>query len=161
MATPEQIRSLVVNLAGTGQEVDKVVVYLARRGAPPKRPSVEVAQRFARDEDYQSLRIAMMEAVNQIVGHNFDMGLMEEDMELARSLGTLQQLSIDLHYQRTKDIAEDMFGVAKEEILAMDALRRLPDAEAKRERLSMILDVHFGLAQYQIDNPQPDLASIR
>lgn len=152
--TSEIPASLLLNLAKLDQPVDRIVVYFQKRGAPRREPRIGIAQELATDPDYQELRTTMTHAVSEIMNHNYDTGLTDDDMDLAHALDLMKQSIIFLHSRTTRENVEEMFDVAKEDIFGLGNVQDLD--VIYREQLSLILDLHWALACDQIDNPQPE-----
>lgn len=151
-ASNETLNVILEKLVNKGQPVEKIVIYLRQPSDGKQKTSPN------NEGDFHDLYTTMVNATDAIARANFDDGLDEKDMDLSKALGAMQDYIIGLSGRRDRESIERMFDTAKEDISDLDFLQSLSDAQARIGVLRTILDIHFALACYQIDNPQPELA---
>lgn len=150
----EQFRAFLDSLGPIGRDIERVIIVF-RRVEDERETVPKGKHRFDNDENFLRLRFTMLQATNQIINSNFDLGLTEEHGNLSHALGTMEQTIIDLNLMKNRPTVLAMFDAAKVQVLKNERIGSLPDAWAKKEFLALALDYHCGLALEQVDNPQP------
>lgn len=142
---------LHINLGGLNQAVEKVVVHLTRRGAPPVKPEVVIARQYETNPMYGDLYKSVVRITDIMSQINWDPALFadhsEMDIALERFGGQLK--IIDKEKGRAE--AQKMLIAALHKLRGTQYFANLPDGELKQEQVRMTLNKHFADT---FDSPQ-------